>query len=121
MEESLCDPSIILRESLFDPKTDTEPGEQHPATLPPNPLRLLESRAEVFTAAWLTYEYYDIGPIRKMEECTEILQLGRAEVIVSLDVVHRLQHFYRAYSRSLEANPLFSEGNLFYKRHELVN
>ena len=114
-EDSTHDPNIVVRDSLFDESADQKPGQQQqqPAIPPPNPLELLDSREKVFTAGWLTYEYYDVGPTRETEECTVVVQFGRGEITLSPDVVHRLQHYYRAFSQSLEANPVFSEGTYF--------
>jgi vacuolar protein sorting-associated protein 13B len=111
-EDSTHDPNIVVRDSLFDESADQKPGQQQqqPAIPPPNPLELLDSREKVFTAGWLTYEYYDVGPSRETEECTVVVQFGRGEITLSPDVVHRLQHYYKAFSQSLEANPVFSEG-----------
>ena len=97
-----CDPQAILNGSLFDEKADTAEPLSSTATL-------LQPRGE-FTAVWFTYEYYDVGPTRQVEELTEILNIGKINGTISPDVTHRLLHFSQAYSRSLEANPLFSEG-----------
>ena len=105
----------MLKRSLFAPPTTN--GDDAPPTpdsgtieLPPLSDPDLAQLGDHYTALWFTYQYFDTGPSRSMEECTETLRVGHVTVTFSPDVLHRLQHFIHAFGKSLEANPRFSEG-----------
>ena len=103
-----CNTDLVLTGSLFDPETITVPPDKQS---PPLPELLLAPRPE-FTALWFTYEYYDVGPQHTIEICDERLMVGEVNVLVSPDTLHRVSHFTSAYSESVKACPLFSEGKL---------
>ena len=105
----------MLKRSLF--ASPTTNGDDAPPTpdsgtieLPPLSDPDLAQLGDHYTALWFTYQYFDTGPSRSMEECTETLRVGHVSVTLSPDVLHRLQHFIHAFGKSLEANPRFSEG-----------
>ena len=100
-----ADAEQVLSGSLFAPSPP--PSTPHTLTPPSPPCSCLE-------AVCLTYEYYDTGPSRAIEECTETLSLGRARVTVCPDLLHRLMHFQDAFTQSLHANPLSSQGVCTY-------
>lgn len=100
-----CDTELTLAGSLFDPEPTTVSSNQ----LPPLAELLLAPRPE-FTAVSFTYEYYDVGPKHSIEVCEVRLELGEFDVLLSPDVIHRTTYFISAYTESLEACPLFSEG-----------
>lgn len=102
VDSSECDLQEIQHGTLFE----ESPGTDQPATIP----EVLSKGRKEFSALWFSYEYYDVGPTHQTEELMEIFNLGWVNVAVSPDVLHRFQHFHHAYSQSLEANPLFSEG-----------
>ena len=105
----------MLKRSLFaPPTTSTEDAPPTPDSgtieLPPLSDPDLAQLGDHYTALWFTYQYFDTGPSRSMEECTETLRVGHVTATLSPDVLHRLQHFIQAFGKSLEANPRFSEG-----------
>ena len=107
-EGEACDPQTILQGSLFDtPSAEglTKPSSEVDLSRPASP-------SEEFKAVWFSYEYYDTSLSRPVEECTEVLNIGRVRAALSPDVIHRLQHFYETYKLSQEANPRFAEGTV---------
>ena len=104
----------MLKRSLFVPPTNTEETPPTPDSgtieLPPLSNPGLAQLGDHYTALWFTYQYFDTGPTRSMEECTETLRVGHVTTTLSSDVLHRLRHFIQAFGKSLEANPRFSEG-----------
>ena len=111
---------LMLKRSLFAPPTpttttDTEdtpstPDSARTIELPPLSNPGLAQLGEHYTAVWFTYQYFDTGPSRLVEECTETLRLGHVTATLSPDVLHRLKHFIQAFGKSLAANRRFSEG-----------
>jgi len=65
---------------------------------------------EPYKAVWLSYVYQDVTENSPIEECTETLCIGRSRLALSPDVVHRLNHFWTAFSQSMEVNPSSSRG-----------
>lgn len=102
-EEETCDPHAILQGTLFDAPAAGSLSSDVDLPTPSSP-------SEAFKAVWIAYEYYDVTPSRRIEECTGTLNIGRVKAAISPDVIHRLQHFYEAFLQSQEANPKFSEG-----------
>lgn len=102
-EEETCDPHAILQDTLFDAPAAGSLSSDVDLPTPSSP-------SEAFKAVWIAYEYYDVSPSRRIEECTGTLNIGRVKAAISPDVIHRLQHFYEAFLQSQEANPTFSEG-----------
>ena len=108
-----CDTDLVLTGSLFDPAPP-------PEEMPPVAEELLRQREE-FKAVWFTYEYYDIGPAHSVEVCNEVLTVGEVDLLLSPDVLHRAQHFRRAYGESVEACPLFSDGRALPSSDTVLN
>ncbi len=98
----------LLRGSLFDPT------HSNSATidLPPVTKEELARVGKAFQSLWISYLYFDVSASRVMEECFERVAVGRSKMAVSPDVVHRLQHFWTAYSQCMEAKPSSSKGDL---------
>ena len=110
----------MLKRSLFAPPTANANTED---ILPPTPdlgtIELpplsdpdLAQLGEHYSALWFTYQFFDTGPSRSAEECTEALRIGQVTSTLCPDVLHRLQHFILAFGKSLEANPRFSGGKV---------
>lgn len=106
LKRSLFSPPIINAEDA-PPTPDSGTIELPPLTDPD-----LAQLGDHYTALWFTYQYFDTGPSRSMEECTETFRVGHVTATLSPDVLHRLQHFIHAFGKSLEANRRFSEGEL---------
>lgn len=107
----------MLKRSLFAPPiTNAEDAPPTPDSgtiqLPPLTDPDLAQLGDHYSALWFTYQYFDTGPSRLIEECTETLRVGHVTATLSPDVLHRLQHFIHAFGKSLEANRRFSEGEL---------
>ena len=51
-----------------------------------------------------------------MEICNEDVRLGEQRILLSADVVHRLQFYIERFLRSLEAMPLISQGKKRYSK-----
>ncbi len=96
----------LLKGSLFDP------AQTNSATidLPPATKEEVARVGEPFKSLWISYLYFDVDASRSAEECFERFAIGRSKMAVSPDVVHRLQHFWSAYSQSMEATPSSSKG-----------
>lgn len=77
----------------------------------PTPEQWLQ-RKDYYKGMWFSYEYYDKGPDRVEEVCHECVVLGGQSVMVSPDVIHRVEVFIDKFVTSLEAVPLFSKGIL---------
>ena len=101
----------MLKRSLFAPPIAT-PSTPDSATieLPPLAEPDLAQLGHNYGAVWFTYQYFDVGPSRQVEECTETLRVGHMTATFSPDVIHRLQHFVQAFKKSSAAVPRFSEG-----------
>ena len=106
LKRSLFAPPIINAEDA-PPTPDSGTIELPPLTDPD-----LAQLGDHYSALWFTYQYFDTGPSRSMEECTETFRVGHVTATLSADVLHRLQHFIQAFGKSLEANRRFSEGEL---------
>lgn len=102
---------VMLKRSLFAPPIDT-PTTPDSATieLPPLADPDLAQLGQHYKALWFTYQYFDVGPSRTVEECTETLHVGHMTATFSPDVLHRLQHFIQALRKSSASAPRFSEG-----------
>lgn len=70
----------------------------------------VEALSEPYKAVWFTYDYHDVGPVCSVEECAEVLRIGRMEAVFSPDVVHRLELFKLALEDSLKVTPSVSTG-----------
>ena len=68
------------------------------------------SRRDAYTGVWFSYVDLDVTREREIEECNQRLLIGKTELFLSLDVVHRLLHFIQGFVSSLEAHPLLSTG-----------
>ena len=101
----------MLKRSLFALPIAT-PTTPDSATieLPPLAEPDLAQLGRNYEAVWFTYQYFDVGPSRQVEECTETLRVGHMTATFSPDVIHRLQHFIQAFRKSSAAVPRFSEG-----------
>ncbi len=97
----------LLRGSLFDPAHSNSVT----IDLPPLTKDELARVGEAFKSLWISYLYFDVVASRSIEECLERVAVGRSKMVVSPDIVHRLQHFWSAYSLSMETTPSSSKGN----------
>lgn len=108
----ICSDNIVgdalLVNSLYCKGTDVD--------CPPDtssPQYWLQYKSE-YSAVWFSYEYYDITKEREVEICNEDVRLGEQRILLSADVVHRLQFYIERFLRSLEAMPLISQGKKWY-------
>lgn len=86
----------------------------------PSPQYWLQYKSE-YSAVWFTYEYYDITKEREVEICNEEVRLGEQRVLLSADVVHRLEFYIERFLRSLEVMPLISQGKKWYSTRHYVH
>ena len=65
-----------------------------------------------YSAVWFSYDYHDIDEEHKIETCFEKLVFGQHRLILTTDVLHRLEFYIKKnFLASLEATPLLSQGN----------
>ena len=91
----------LLAGSLFDSATTGACDPKHTEYL---------RQREAYNAVWFSYEDLDVGEGREVEECTERVVFGETSLFLSLDTLHRLQHFVQSFISTLEAHPLLSRG-----------
>ena len=96
----------LLKGSLFDPAQSLSST----IDLPPVTREELTRVGEPFKSLWISYVYFDVDQLRTEEECSECFSIGWTKMAVSPDVLHRLQHFWSAFGKSMEANPSSSQG-----------
>ena len=93
---------LLVKYSLF---------AKNPTRFPPRlDDSFLKEVGEPFRAVWFTYDYYDIGSERSVEVCTASLDVGKVSVVLSPDLLHRVELFYTSFQTSLEATPSFTKG-----------